>query len=151
MALKRIKKELKELIQDPPDGCSGGPIEGDLYQWNATIMGAEDTPYQGGLFFLKIQFPKDYPFKPPKIKFTTRIYHPNIDSNGSICLDILGRAWSPALTIPKVLLSISSLMAEPNPSDPLMPEIARIFEMYPDRYFENAKEYTLRYANSSND
>lgn len=70
----------------------------------ATIMGPPDSPYQGGVFFLTIHFPTDYPFKPPKVAFTTRIYHPNINSNGSICLDILRSQWSPALTISKVRL-----------------------------------------------
>lgn len=64
-------------------------------------MGPGDSPYSGGVFFLAIQFPTDYPFKPPKVNFTTRIYHPNINSNGSICLDILRDQWSPALTISK--------------------------------------------------
>lgn len=67
----------------------------------ATIMGPGDSPFQGGVFFLNIHFPSDYPFKPPKVSFTTRIYHPNVNSNGSICLDILNAQWSPALTISK--------------------------------------------------
>src|ERR1700733_16283768 len=72
-----------------------------VYHWQATIMGPPDSPYTGGVFFLLIHFPIDYPFKPPKVNFTTRIYHPNINSNGSICLDILRDQWSPALTISK--------------------------------------------------
>uniref|UniRef100_A0A182MVI4 E2 ubiquitin-conjugating enzyme n=1 Tax=Anopheles culicifacies TaxID=139723 RepID=A0A182MVI4_9DIPT len=72
-----------------------------MFHWQATIMGPPDSPYQGGVFFLTIHFPTDYPFKPPKVAFTTRIYHPNINSNGSICLDILRSQWSPALTISK--------------------------------------------------
>ncbi len=71
------------------------------FHWQATIMGPGDSPYYGGVFFLAIHFPTDYPFKPPKVNFTTRIYHPNINSNGSICLDILRDQWSPALTISK--------------------------------------------------
>ena len=102
----------------------------------ATIMGPGDSPFQGGVFFLSIHFPADYPFKPPKItwaflpldiiddsssharrspRFTTKIFHPNINSNGAICLDILRSQWSPALTISKVLLSICSLLCDPNP------------------------------------
>uniref|UniRef100_A0A0F8ALX5 Ubiquitin-conjugating enzyme E2 n=1 Tax=Larimichthys crocea TaxID=215358 RepID=A0A0F8ALX5_LARCR len=102
-----------------------------MFHWQATIMGPPDSPYQGGVFFLTIHFPTDYPFKPPKVAFTTRIYHPNINSNGSICLDILRSQWSPALTISKVLLSICSLLCDPNPDDPLVPEIARIYKTDP--------------------
>merc|ERR1711974_451648 len=99
---------LQDLGRDPPAQCSAGPVGEDLFHWQATIMGPPDSPYQGGVFFLTIHFPTDYPFKPPKVAFTTRIYHPNINSNGSICLDILRSQWSPALTISKVLLSICS-------------------------------------------
>ena len=89
MALKRINKELQDLAQDPPAQLSAGPAGEDMFCWQATIMGPPDSPYQGGLFFLTIHFPSDYPFKPPKVAFTTKIYHPNINTNGSICLDIL--------------------------------------------------------------
>ena len=102
MALKRIQRELQELGRDPPSNCSAGPVGDDLFHWQATIMGPEDSPYSGGVFFLDIHFPADYPFKPPKVSFTTRIYHCNINSNGGICLDILKDQWSPALTVSKV-------------------------------------------------
>ena len=129
MALKRIQKELIDLGRDPPVNCSAGPTnEQDQFHWQATIMGPDDSPYTGGVFFLNIHFPPDYPFKPPKVTFTTKIYHANINSNGSICLDILKDQWSPALTISKVLLSISSLLTDPNPDDPLVPEIANLYK-----------------------
>ncbi|TRY81614.1 hypothetical protein DNTS_031008, partial [Danionella cerebrum] len=128
MALKRIQKELTDLQRDPPAQCSAGPVGEDLFHWQATIMGPNDSPYQGGVFFLTIHFPTDYPFKPPKVAFTTKIYHPNINSNGSICLDILRSQWSPALTVSKVLLSICSLLCDPNPDDPLVPEIAHTYK-----------------------
>ena len=100
-AVKRITRELQDLGRDPPSSCSAGPVGDDLFVWQATIMGPSDSPYAGGVFFLTIHFPTDYPFKPPKIAFTTRIYHPNINANGAICLDILRDQWSPALTISK--------------------------------------------------
>jgi len=146
MALKRINKELQDLGRDPPAQCSAGPVGDDLFHWQATIMGPPESPYQGGVFFLTIHFPTDYPFKPPKVAFTTRIYHPNINSNGSICLDILRSQWSPALTISKVLLSICSLLCDPNPDDPLVPEIARIFKTDREKYTDLAREWTRKYA-----
>ncbi|MXQ89057.1 hypothetical protein E5288_WYG019990 [Bos mutus] len=134
MALKRIQKELTDLQRDPPAQCSAGPVGDDLFHWQATIMGPNDSPYQGGVFFLTIHFPTDYPFKPPKVVFTTKIYHPNINSNGSICLDILRSQWSPALTVSKVLLSICSLLCDPNPDDPLVPEIAHTYKADREKY-----------------
>ena len=109
-------------------------------------MGPDDSAYAGGVFFLNIHFPTDYPFKPPKVTFTTRIYHCNINSNGSICLDILKDQWSPALTISKVLLSISSMMTDANPDDPLVPEIAHLYKTDRKKHDENAKSWTTKYA-----
>ncbi|KAJ2992736.1 Ubiquitin-conjugating enzyme E2 4, partial [Globomyces sp. JEL0801] len=146
MALKRINKELMDLGRDPPSSCSAGPVGEDLFHWQATIMGPSDSPYSGGVFFLSIHFPTDYPFKPPKLQFTTRIYHPNINSNGAICLDILKDQWSPALTISKVLLSLCSLLCDPNPDDPLVPEIAHLFKTDRAKYDNTAKEWTRKYG-----
>ncbi|KAF7259422.1 hypothetical protein EG68_03296 [Paragonimus skrjabini miyazakii] len=159
MALKRINKELQDLGRDPPSQCSAGPVSDDrkffficltflspVFTWQATIMGPAESAYEGGVFFLKIVFPTDYPFKPPKISFTTRIYHPNINGNGCICLDILRSQWSPALTISKVLLSICSLLTDPNPDDPLCPEIARQYKTDRKVYDKIAREWTQKYA-----
>mmetsp|Transcript_5928 Transcript_5928/g.19690 ORF Transcript_5928/g.19690 Transcript_5928/m.19690 type:complete len:185 (+) Transcript_5928:381-935(+) len=137
----------QDLQKDPPTSCSAGPrADDDIFHWDATIIGPSDSPYQGGLFFVAIHFPPDYPFKPPKVNFKTKVYHPNVNSQGSICLDILKEQWSPALTISKVLLSICSLLTDPNPDDPLVPEIAQIFKTDPARYDELAKEWTRKYA-----
>ncbi|CAI0423704.1 unnamed protein product [Linum tenue] len=100
MASKRILKELKDLQKDPPSSCSAGPVAEDMFHWQATIMGPSESPYSGGVFLVTIHFPPDYPFKPPK---------PNINSNGSICLDILKEQWSPALTISKVCIYLLPL------------------------------------------
>ncbi|KYR00402.1 Ubiquitin-conjugating enzyme [Tieghemostelium lacteum] len=147
MALKRINKELQDIARDPPSSCSAGPISDDVFHWQATIVGPKDSPYESGVFFLNIHFPTDYPFKPPKINFQTKVYHPNINANGNICLDILKDQWSPALTIPKVLLSISALLSDPNPEDPLVPEIAQLFKTDKTRFEATAREWTRKFAN----
>ncbi len=132
----------------------------------ATIMGPDESPYSGGVYFLNIHFPADYPFKPPKVwpasaprvrnsnckgtflqvNFTTKIYHCNINANGGICLDILKDQWSPALTLSKVLLSICSLLTDANPDDPLVPEIAQIYRTDRARHDATAREWTVRLA-----
>lgn len=139
-------QELVDLGKDPPSNCSAGPVGDDMFHWQATIMGPEDSPYAGGVFFLDIHFPADYPFKPPKVHFTTRIYHCNINSNGGICLDILKDQWSPALTISKVLLSICSLLTDPNPDDPLVPDIAQLLKTDKAKHDSLAREWTSKYA-----
>ena len=146
MALQRITRELKLLSDDPPANCSAGPLSDDMFRWQATLMGPSETPFEGGVFFLDISFPEDYPFKPPKVSFDTKIYHPNINSTGGICLDILKEQWSPALTIAKVLLSICSLLTDPNPDDPLVPDIARLYKTNKKEYQRRARMNTLRYA-----
>ena len=145
-SLKRINKELNDMRHDPPANCSAGPVGDNLYHWHSTIMGPTESPYEGGVFFLDIHFPVDYPFKSPKITFTTKIYHPNINADGGICLDILKDQWAPALTISKVLLSICSLLTDPNPDDPLMPTIAHLYKTNIDEYKLRAAHWTRKYA-----
>ena len=145
--LKRIHSELIDLGRDPPANCAAGPIdEMDLHHWQATIIGPEDSPYAGGLFFLDIQFPNDYPWRPLRCNFITKIYHPNIDENGAISLVILRDQWSPGLTISKVLVSIFFLMSDAKPDDPYAPEIALIYKTDRPRYEANAAEWTRKYA-----
>lgn len=146
-ALRRITRELADLRADPPANCSAGPInEADIFKWEGVLFGPADSPYAGGVFKVQIQYPVDYPFTPPRVTFTTRIYHPNINPNGFICLDILKQNWSPALTISKVLLSILSLLTDPNPKDPLMLDIANQYVNDRAAYEMTAREWTQLYA-----
>jgi len=146
MALRRIKKELEEIQRDPPAGCSAGPIDDDVFNWEGMIVGPSDSPYQGGVFKLRIRFPTDYPFTHPHVQFLTKIYHPNINKAGGICLDILKHQWSPALTISKVLLSISSLLTDPNPNDPLDADIAHVYKTDRALYDMTVRDWTVKYA-----
>lgn len=117
-----------------------------MYYWKCSILAPDSSPYAGGLFFIDVRFPTDYPFKPPKVNFTTKIYHCNVNSTGGICLDILKDQWSPALTLSKVLLSISSLLTDPNPDDPLVPEIAQLYKSNRTKHDQLAREWTEKYA-----
>jgi len=146
MALKRLMKEYEDIKTHPVENCHAEPFEGNWMEWKAVLYGPVDTPYQHGKFELIFLFPSEYPFKPPKVSFITKIYHPNINSNGGICLDILKDAWSPALTVIKILLSISSLLSDPNPDDPLMPDIARIYKEQHDKFMRIATDYTNKFA-----
>lgn len=146
MALRRIQKELADIQKDPPAGCSAGPVGDDLFYWEGVIMGPADSPYTGGIFKLSIRFPTEYPFKNPHIQFLTKIYHPNINSAGGICLDILKQQWSPALTISKVLLSILSLLTDPNPDDPLVADIATQYKSNRALYEATARDWTMMHA-----
>ena len=147
MSLRRLQREYTEIQKDPPANCTAGPVsDADFFTWEAMIFGPSDSPFQGGLFRLSIHFPSDYPFKPPILTFKTKIYHPNINAAGGICLDILKGQWSPALTISKVLLSILSLLTDANPSDPLVPEIADQYKRDRAAYDATARVWTERYA-----
>ncbi|XP_011789132.1 PREDICTED: ubiquitin-conjugating enzyme E2 E2 isoform X1 [Colobus angolensis palliatus] len=167
---KRIQKELAEITLDPPPNCStnitlkgnahsvlnwifgfwmptsAGPKGDNIYEWRSTILGPPGSVYEGGVFFLDITFSPDYPFKPPKVTFRTRIYHCNINSQGVICLDILKDNWSPALTISKVLLSICSLLTDCNPADPLVGSIATQYMTNRAEHDRMARQWTKRYA-----
>jgi ubiquitin-conjugating enzyme E2 D len=147
MASARIQKEIRDMMNCKDSNITASIVnETDIFRWKATIKGPTDTPYQGGVFKLAIKLGNDYPFKPPKIKFVTPIYHCNISRKGEICLDILKDGWSPALTIEKTLLSLITLLECPNPKDPLEPEIAR--EMKEDglSFLQTAQTMTKRHA-----
>ncbi|KAL8617998.1 Ubiquitin-conjugating enzyme E2 2 [Nucella lapillus] len=141
-----IQKELAEITLEPPPNCSAGPKGDNLYEWASTILGPTGSVYEGGVFFLDINFSTEYPFKAPKVVFKTRIYHCNINSQGAICLDILKENWSPALTISKVLLSVCSLLTDCNPADPLVSSIANQYLNNRQEHDRVARTWTRRYA-----
>jgi ubiquitin-conjugating enzyme E2 D/E len=144
--LNRLLYEHKQANELAKLNIVAYPNDDNMYMWTAYICGPPDTPYENGIFQLKIDFPPNYPFSPPTITFITKIYHCNINNSGGICLDILKDQWSPVLTLNKILLSILSLLSDPNPSDPLVPEIAALYLNEYDKYIQIAKQYTDDYA-----
>lgn len=149
--LKRLEKELSDIKQLAADSSiSAEAVDGDLTRWKGTLNGPEGTPYTGGVYHLIIEIPADYPYSPPKIKFDTKIWHPNISSQtGAICLDVLGKEWSPALTIRTALLSIQALLSAPEPSDPQDAEVAEMYKNNRELFNQTAKFWTESYALTS--
>ena len=144
---KRLQRELQIINTDDLElGITATPRIDDLSSWSVTIEGPSETPYEGGKYELHIEFPDKFPYNPPKIKFITKVYHPNINLNGDICLDILKENWAPSLTVQKTLLSIMSLLSSPNPDDPLMPDIAHIYINNIDKYNKIAREWAREFA-----
>jgi ubiquitin-conjugating enzyme (huntingtin interacting protein 2) len=123
-------------------------IDNDIHHWKGKIHGPIDTCYAGGVFIIDIVIPNDYPFKPPKMKFDTKIWHPNISSvTGAICLDILKNEWTPALTIRTALISLQALMCEPVPDDPQDAVVAKEYLTDIKKFNEKAKQWVEEYAN----
>ncbi|XP_062248635.1 ubiquitin-conjugating enzyme E2 T [Platichthys flesus] len=150
----RLKRELQMLSNEPPPGITCWQTEERMDDLRAQIVGGTETPYEGGLFSLEIKVPERYPFEPPKIRFLTPIYHPNIDNSGRICHDALKLppkgAWRPSLNISTVLSSIQLLMAEPNPDDPLMADISSEFKYNKQLFTETARKWTKDHAVQKN-
>ncbi|KOB62990.1 hypothetical protein PFHG_04765 [Plasmodium falciparum HB3] len=130
--LLRLQKELKDIEKENVDEIDAHMKDTNIFEWVGFIKGPSGTPYEGGHFILDITIPNDYPYNPPKIKFNTKIWHPNISSQtGAICLDVLKNEWSPALTIRTALLSIQALLSDPQPvyGRKLLEPIKKITEM----------------------
>ncbi|PRW50870.1 ubiquitin-conjugating enzyme E2 T [Chlorella sorokiniana] len=146
-----MQREVRMLQTDPPPGVWAAPKNGErLTELEAQIQGPKDTVYEGGLFRLSVDIPARYPFEPPKVKFVTPIYHPNIDPEGRICLDILNMppkgGWKPALNVSTVLASIGLLLEEPNPDDGLVTDITAEFKHQRQVFDAKARQWTQRHA-----
>ncbi|CAH2353507.1 ubiquitin-conjugating enzyme E2 1 [[Candida] railenensis] len=146
--VKRIAKELEECRQDTQSGVSLElNNENDLTHLTGYFKGPPGTPYEGGLFQVDINIPNEYPFKPPQMKFLTKIYHPNISSvTGAICLDILKDAWTPILTLKNSLISLQSLLQSPEPNDPQDAEVAKQYLSNKEGFVSTATYWTKIYA-----
>jgi len=126
-AAARLQKELMELMMSGVEGISAFPSDDNIFQWVATIQGAQGTAYEGLEYQLLMKFSATYPFEPPVVSFTTPCFHPNVDAHGNICLDILKENWTAVLTASQVLLSIQSLLDNPNNASPLNAHAAALW------------------------
>ncbi|PPQ95397.1 hypothetical protein CVT26_008243 [Gymnopilus dilepis] len=146
MTMKRITREIADLKKEDLGPMSLEPVEGNLSMWKGRIPGPQGSVYEGGVFDVEIVLPADYPFSAPKVVFKTRIYHMNISESGNICIDILKQNWSPALSLFKVMLSLSSLLTDPNPRDPLVPSIATQYVRNRKQHDDTARQWTASFA-----
>ncbi|KAJ2664005.1 hypothetical protein IWW48_001017 [Coemansia sp. RSA 1200] len=151
----RLMREYRMLQKELPQGIICTPKHERLDSYEASIEGPPSTPYENGRFLIDISLSSQYPIEPPSLRFKSKIYHPNIDDHGNICLDILksGKkgSWNPSWTLGKVLVSLTVLLSTPNPHDPLMPEIAD--QLLNDRagFESTAREWTSKYATGFSD
>ncbi|KAK9117637.1 hypothetical protein Sjap_016584 [Stephania japonica] len=146
--LTRIQKELTDCNRDKRvSGVSLTLCGDDLAHLSGTISGPIGTPYEGGTFQIDIRIPDDYPFVPPKMKFLTKVWHPNISSqNGAICLDILKDQWSPALTVKTAMLSLQALLSTPEPNDPQDAVVAQQYIREYPTFVNTARYWTEAFA-----
>ncbi|KAI9006027.1 Ubiquitin-conjugating enzyme E2 G2 [Gaertneriomyces sp. JEL0708] len=154
VAIKRLQTEYREITVNAPDGITAGPIdESNLFEWEAYITGPDDTPYEGGVFSATLSFPPDYPLSPPVMKFTCPMFHPNVYPDGTVCISILhppgddpnmyesaSERWSPVQSIEKILLSVVSMLAEPNDESGANVEASKMWRTDRNRFNEIVRE-----------
>eukprot|EP00732_Lithocolla_globosa_P007564 Lithocolla_globosa_v1_NODE_9815_length_665_cov_8.501639.p1 type:complete len:153 gc:universal NODE_9815_length_665_cov_8.501639:611-153(-) len=147
-AQRRIQKELKDIREKPTAGINAELLkDDDLFHWVAGLTGPADTPYKSGTFKVDMVFPTEYPFKPPKVKFVTKIYHPNVDADGNVCVELLvATNWKPATQVIQVLKGILALLESPNLENPLAPEVAEVYRTDQKKFEKTAKEWTKKHA-----
>ncbi|KAH8108166.1 UBC-like protein [Cristinia sonorae] len=145
-ALRRIQKELTDVRQRPLPGLTVEPQEDNLFLWKCSIKAAIDSPYKGGTFHFTLTLPDNFPFKPPTVHFLTKIYHPGINEEGSICVPVLRDQWKPAISLSSVLEIILEKVNNPSPDDPYEPEIAAQLKDDKVKFLATAKEWTKKYA-----
>lgn len=147
MASRRLMVERKKLETNPLEYIrSIDSVNDDMYVWDITMIGPENSPYAGGIFVLRMTFPEQYPFKPPTLYFQTTIYHPSVvTATGEVCSAVLGN-WSPTLTTEHCLMTVYSLLQVPSADHPLEQEIAHQLATKPKEFEKIAKKYTKEYA-----
>eukprot|EP00461_Guttulinopsis_vulgaris_P002950 UN02951 len=133
-ARRRLLRDFKRLQSDPPHGCTAAPQQNDITKWEAYIFGPEDTIWEGATLKLTMEFSEDYPNRPPKVLFVSRVYHPNVYVDGRICIDILDTKWTSIYDVSSILTSLQSLLTDPNPDSPANAEAANLFRSDREAY-----------------
>jgi len=154
-ALRRLVAEYKQILKNSPDGIIAGPVkEENYFEWEAAITGPEGTVFEDGVFVARLMFPQDYPLNPPTMRFTSKIFHPNIYPDGRVCISILhppgddplgyeksSERWSPVQSVEKILLSVMSMIAEPNINSPANVDAAKMWRDDHSKFADVAQEH----------
>lgn len=136
----RLMRDFKRLQNDPTAGVSAAPCPENIMLWNAVIFGPPETPFEDGTFKLSMEFDESYPNNPPKVRFISKMFHPNVYPNGDLCLDILQNRWSPTFDVAAILTSIQSLLHDPNTESPANLPAAQLFNNNRALYVSRVKE-----------
>ncbi len=145
---RRLTGEFTQLSKNSICDCTVSLVkEDDFSKWLVKMQGPKDTPYEGGVFKLSFDFPENYPFKAPDVKYITTVYHPNIKRDtGEICQDVFASGWAPTQKVADILQKLVSMMKEPSTSTPLEPDICTEYTSNNKQFVKNAKEYTAKHA-----
>jgi len=145
-ALRRIGKELNDLHLRPIPGVTVSPKDDGLFLWDCTVKGPEESPYAGGKFRFTIHFPENFPFRPPTVTFSTKIYHPGFNEEGHICLPVLRDEWKPAISVTTLLKTIQEKIGKPSADDPFDTDIAMILKNDEEKFKATARDWVKKYA-----
>jgi len=144
---KRLGHDFKCLAQDAPEGIEAKPLDSCNYHWQASIRGPVGSPYEGGIFYLYLKVPMMYPFRPPEVRFLTKIFHPNVNRHGDIGIDSIQQGnWVSGLTLTKVLISIQSLLTDPYCEVCMEPEVGELYNTDKEAFDMIAREWTWKFA-----
>ncbi|KAJ3814837.1 ubiquitin-conjugating enzyme [Lentinula aff. lateritia] len=143
-ALRRIQKELRDINNQPLENIVVEAKEDNLFEWDCIIIAESDSPYKGGKFKFALSLPQNFPFKAPSVTFKTKIYHPGINEEGSICVPVLRDEWKPSVTLATVLCIIQEKLNNPSPDDPFEPDIAALLKNDKSKFLATAKEWTKK-------
>lgn len=150
--MQRINREIKRLVETPPEGIICYATD-QLNNLSINIIGPHGSPYEGALFELELEIPDRYPFVPPRMKFLTPVYHPNIDTQGRICMDLLkmppNGGWKPTISLENLVVAVQSLLGNPNPDDPLMIEIAEEYKFNKKEFEKKAKKLAQEHGKTN--
>lgn len=142
-ARRRIMRDLHVLYKSNSDSLFATPLENDILTWVSIIYGPKNTDYENGTFCLILQFSENYPQTPPSVRFISTMFHPNIYTDGRLCLDILNNKWTPTYDAFSILMCIQSLLSDPNSNSPANVEAADIFEQNIELYKKRVKDTVI--------